>query len=153
MEKKVFKFPSIEAFRNVIQNVRHRAMYMGEDEHGDPIYDKDKKLPVLDFRGTVKLHGCFSEDTMVMMSNGVEIPIKEVEVGDTILSYDIENNEFIPKKVLHTENANKDIRWLELEFDNGIKIKCTEDHKFYTKNRGWVEAVHLTSEDIFINII
>lgn len=57
MENKVFKFPSIEALRNVIQQVTHRARYRGEDENGQPIYDENAPLPTLDFRGTVKLHG------------------------------------------------------------------------------------------------
>jgi len=57
MENKVFKFPSVEALRHVIQNVSHRARYTGVDENGDPIYDEERELPTLDFRGTVKLHG------------------------------------------------------------------------------------------------
>lgn len=57
MTNKVFKFPSIEAFRHVIQNVSHRARYAGKDENGDIIYDETAELPTLEFRGSVKLHG------------------------------------------------------------------------------------------------
>jgi len=57
MEKKMYKFPSIEQFRHLIQEVQHRARYRGDDENGDPIYDEEAKLPTLRFRGTVKLHG------------------------------------------------------------------------------------------------
>lgn len=57
VQNKVFKFPSIEALRHVIQQVTHRARYRGDDENGQPIYDEDAPLPTLDFRGTVKLHG------------------------------------------------------------------------------------------------
>ena len=32
------------------------------------------------------------------------------------------------------------------------EIICTEDHKFYTNNRGWVEAKDLVSDDDIKNI-
>jgi hypothetical protein len=56
MEKKMHKFPSIEQFRNVIQNVQHQARYDGDDKDGNPIY-VDRELPTLNYRGSVKLHG------------------------------------------------------------------------------------------------
>jgi hypothetical protein len=56
MEQTMHKFPSIEQFRNVIQQVTHRARYRGEDEDGQPIYE-DCELPTLKFKGTIKLHG------------------------------------------------------------------------------------------------
>lgn len=51
------KFPSIEQFRNVIHQVRHKAYCVGKQENGEPIFDYDRKLPTLMFEGTVKLHG------------------------------------------------------------------------------------------------
>lgn len=51
------KFPSIEQFRNVVREVKHKATYRGLDEKGDAIYDASAKLPVLRFLGSVKLHG------------------------------------------------------------------------------------------------
>lgn len=58
MEQKMYKFPEIEQFRNVIQQVNHRTRYVGKTEDGDPIYDEGPvEMPTLKFRGTVKLHG------------------------------------------------------------------------------------------------
>jgi len=56
MEPKLFRMPSIEAFRHVIQQVTHRARYRGDDETGQPIYE-NCALPTLKFRGSVKMHG------------------------------------------------------------------------------------------------
>jgi len=52
-----YPYPSIEQFRHVIRNVQRQAQYVGNDEDCDPIYDHLKPLPVLDYQGTVKLHG------------------------------------------------------------------------------------------------
>jgi len=51
------KYPSIEQFRNVIRNVTQKTRYRGLDEKGNAIYNYAAPLPVLTFRGTVKLHG------------------------------------------------------------------------------------------------
>lgn len=49
-----FKFPSIEAFRNVCFKIRRSVQ--GDDGTGNPI-NPDLPLPVLTYRGTTKLHG------------------------------------------------------------------------------------------------
>jgi len=54
---KVYKFPSIGALRNTIDEVIHRATFKGLADNGDAIYDEDAPLPTLSFRGSVKLHG------------------------------------------------------------------------------------------------
>lgn len=53
----MYKFTSIEQFRNVIKNVKQLTSYVGKDDAGDNIYDYNRTLPVIDFEGTVKLHG------------------------------------------------------------------------------------------------
>ncbi len=54
---KHIKWPSIEQFRNVVKNVQHRSQYVGKDEEGNPVMDRNAKAPTLTFEGTVKLHG------------------------------------------------------------------------------------------------
>lgn len=55
--KKHISFPSIERFANVIKAINHKYNFTGFDEAGDPIYDHTMKKPILNFKGTVKLHG------------------------------------------------------------------------------------------------
>ena len=50
-------FPSIEQFRNVVREVKHKATYVGQDENDQPIYNPSAVLPTLSFLGSVKLHG------------------------------------------------------------------------------------------------
>lgn len=53
----MIKFPSIEQYRNAIRNVQHAAYFTGVDDAGEPMYDRTRSMPVLKYRGTVKLHG------------------------------------------------------------------------------------------------
>lgn len=59
--------PSINQFRQIIKNISNSARWVGADENGDPIFDRNIKLPVLKARGTVKIHGtcasfCFNDN-------------------------------------------------------------------------------------------
>lgn len=143
------KYPSIDQFRNAITSVRNFTRYAGKDEQGNPVYNTDP-LPVIKYTGTVKLHGCFSHDTLITLADGTKIPISEISKNTSILSFDIDKNDYVIEKVNDVIIQELDKNWVKLEFDDGTSIECTEDHKFYTKNRGWVEAKDLTDSDIFI---
>jgi hypothetical protein len=56
-ENTFYSFPDIQQFRNVIQDVTYRTRYIGKDYNGSPLFDSTIPLPVLNYRGTVKLHG------------------------------------------------------------------------------------------------
>src|SRR5277367_970059 len=58
MEPKMIKFPSIEQSRHVLPSIIRDAQFTHVDaENKTPCYDTSAQLPVLEFRGTVKLHG------------------------------------------------------------------------------------------------
>lgn len=53
----MYKYPSIDQFRNMVKSLTLTNQYVGIDECGVAIYDKSKVLPTLTINGTVKLHG------------------------------------------------------------------------------------------------
>ncbi len=143
------KYPSIDQFKTVIKAVTQDTRYAGRDENDHPIYNQDP-LPTLDFIGVTKVHGCFEKNTLITLINGEKISISQLQIGTYVLSYDIKNGCEIAKKITGIFNkVDNDIDWCKLTFDDR-QIICTKNHKFYTKNRGWVEAQHLTSDDTFI---
>ena len=94
--------------------------------------------------------GCFTGDTEVLLSNGDFISFKELIDNDIkeieILSFNKEISKYIKTRTSNIFcTGKKEI--LELEFDDGYKVKCTPDHRFLTRSRGWVEAQNLTEED------
>lgn len=53
----MIKFPSIDQFRQIIREVKTNHDYQGKSEDGSPIYQHNSPYPVIEFTGTVKLHG------------------------------------------------------------------------------------------------
>jgi DNA polymerase-3 subunit alpha len=90
--------------------------------------------------------GCFLPDTRVKMSNGLMKNISDIKIGDKVI--DCDGNE---QEVYDTLVYDVDEEIMELHFGE-IVIRCTKDHKFLTKNRGWIEAQHLTSNDDIVEV-
>lgn len=148
-QQKFCGFPEIGQFRNIVKTVVDRAHYVGKDENGEAIFDYTRKAGVQRWTGTVKLHGCFEKNTLITLANGEYIPISKVGIGDSILSYDFDNKCETIKVVTNIFKSNSDKKWVELVFSDR-SIKCTEDHLFYTSNRGYVAAKDLNELDEFI---
>lgn len=91
--------------------------------------------------------GCFVPETNIKMSDGTFKAIKNVVVGDSVI--DAFGNPQIVYDTLQYDIL-EDI--LELEFENGIIIRCTKDHKFLTHNRGWIEAQYLDDDDDIVEV-
>jgi ribonucleoside-diphosphate reductase alpha chain len=92
----------------------------------------------------VKINGEISEcfiwevgELMKLFENEVFVLSKNVETGE---------NEF--KKITNFALTSKNAKIIEIETESGKKIKCTPEHKIYTKNRGYVMAKELNENDI-----
>lgn len=87
---------------------------------------------------------CFHPDTLVRVKGGVK-PISQIEPGDWVLSKD-ETGFFYQPVADVVENPTENRPKVELEFSDGSKVKCSEEHEFLTR-RGYVAAKDLTSDD------
>jgi len=84
--------------------------------------------------------GCLVAGTNILTRDGYRA-IETISSGDEVFT---KEGEF--KEVLQTHTFdNKDI--LEIEFENGDKVKCTPEHKFYI-NKQWVEAKDIAENDL-----
>lgn len=52
-----YPFPKIGQFRHTVKDIRRQAQVQGFGYDGEPIMDRNAKLPTLTFTGTVKIHG------------------------------------------------------------------------------------------------
>lgn len=91
---------------------------------------------------------CFAGSTNVLMEDGTWKAIKDVEIGDKVISMNSDGI-FEAKEVINTHaNLQKSqlSNMLRLTLSNGCEIEVTENHEFFT-NRGKVKAKDLTHED------
>lgn len=89
--------------------------------------------------------GCFVAGTKVKTENGYE-NIEDIIPGTMVYTINEDTREIELKPVLlqhtydyHTEDL------LELEFEGGVIVRCTENHKFYIDGK-WVCAKDLIVE-------
>jgi hypothetical protein len=79
---------------------------------------------------------CFVAGTKIQMEDGSTKNIEDVEVGDSIVSFDLKNNETKVNKVLNIFSKKVD-KIVIYEFDNGGVLKSTLDHPIYVNGKGW----------------
>lgn len=106
-------------------------------------WSKENGILVGPGRGSCFLAG----HNVVLDKSGVTKQIEDIRVGDSVLSHDGSE-----QKVIATLEFERDEEIIELEFDNGVRIACTKDHLFLTKNRGWVRAEEIGGEDEFDDV-
>ena len=99
-----------------------------------------------------KLDGCFAGHTKITMSDGSLKKIKDVMVGDEVLSYDFEKNELCKRKVINRffNGYKLNSEWVKISTVS--KSDCdplivTKNHLFYTPF-GWKRADELNIGDI-----
>ena len=103
-----------------------------------------------------KLDGCVHGDTLIATNKG-DIPISDIVDNNNNIQKDLKvigrNFEFEDLafdsigSLINVSKNNGDKNWIEIELEDGSKIKLTEDHEVHTRNRGWVEAGKLTEKD------
>ena len=89
-----------------------------------------------------KNNHCIAEGTLIRTING-DIPIERIKVGDFVLT----RKGF--KRVLASAITGENREVLEISTGSEV-LKCTAEHRIFTKNRGFVEAQNLTTEDVLL---
>ena len=87
---------------------------------------------------------CFTGENKVSLYNGLSKKIQDMTCNESLWTYQYENS-----GLAKAENVGMEWKGfrnvIELTLQNGRKIKCTPDHKFYTVDKEWVEAKDIKS--------
>jgi hypothetical protein len=128
-----------EIFNNGVHGVRNALDQLQSVKHMFNGFDERGKL-------SRKIDGCVHEDTVVMTEKG---PRKINDLSDTTMVLGHDFNDSLDKMIYRSKYlvSESDKLWVRIEFDNNGYLICTEDHEIFTKNRGWVPAAQLTTED------
>jgi hypothetical protein len=87
---------------------------------------------------------CVTLDTLITTPTGVK-KAGEIQEGDQVVSFSLDTLKL--EIDLVTAVGQRDTDELYVIEVNGQTVTVTGEHPFYTKNRGWVEAQHLTEDD------
>lgn len=93
---------------------------------------------------------CFTKDTKVALTDGRNLSFEELinEKDKEHYGYSIDKNGNVQvSKLEFPRKIKKADKLLEIELDNGEKIKCTLDHIFYKRDCSEVEAKDLKVGD------
>jgi len=94
---------------------------------------------------------CLHPKTKIKTINGEKF-IRDIKVGDIVLTYNEKNKNFEFKPVLEIyKNLSKNENMYEIQLENGDLLKITGNHKVLTQ-RGWIRADELTLEDEILEI-
>lgn len=89
--------------------------------------------------------GCFVAGTLILMSDGKEKKIEEIQVGEKVYSYDEEKKEIVSSEVLQIF-APMHTHLVRLAFSNGIVSTNTPNHRYLTKEKGWASVDPLLTQ-------
>lgn len=97
---------------------------------------------------------CLDGDSQILMGDFSTKSIRDIQPGDEIISYNIQNNN-IEKDVVIKQHKNlatsSNEKMYKLEFDNGHTLEITGNHKIYT-TIGMVRADEITEEHEIIAV-
>jgi len=67
--------------------------------------------------------------------------------GKDVLAKSWDGNQVVWKNITNAMLTKETDDLIEIETESGQVIRCTQDHKIFTTNRGWVEAQDLEETD------
>jgi hypothetical protein len=89
---------------------------------------------------------CVSEEAAITMADKTTKLLKDIEVGDKIISYN-ENDKIFETDIVEAVYDMGDKEVIRFTMEDGSILEVTSNHKVLTTNRGWVEAKELTTAD------
>lgn len=98
---------------------------------------------------------CLDGETLISTPEG-DKKIKDLKVGDLVTSFNEKTRVFENKRILEVfENhpSSLSAKMLEIELENGKKLRITENHPVLTNNIGWVRAGELNENDDIVELV
>ena len=92
---------------------------------------------------------CFVAGTIIKAAEG-DVPIENIQVGDYVYAHNPETRETELKPVVNTF-VNEATELVHV-FADGEEIICTNEHPFYSPEKGWIAACKLRAGDILVSL-
>ncbi len=140
--------------RDLFRKIAEAAWVCGDP--GLQFHDTTNKWHTVKNSGQINASNpCFTGDSLVYTNKGL-IPFRELMVrvaqGESFLVYTHNRTASEPSTGVRLSEPSQFMVtgvnevW-RLRFSNGIEVRCTPNHRFFTRNRGMVRADELTPDD------
>lgn len=96
-------------------------------------------------------NACFVAGTQVAISNAEFKNIEDVVVGDEVLSYNVELNEYV-SSIVGEVSSHEVNEVIKLTINSSDVIVCTPEHPFFVRNKGFQMAKNLEIGDELLNV-
>jgi len=93
---------------------------------------------------------CFSMNDMAKSISGIDIPIKNLKIGDRVLAIDYKDK-IVPTEVisfLHYQNDSQTF-FYTFTTETGHQISLTSDHLIFIGKRTYIQARYVDPEKTF----
>lgn len=124
-----FKIMEVESSKYKVSTLK----FLITDVYKGDKYD-DTAISELSFDG-IGVH-CLAEGTAVTVSSDSIVRIENVKVGDSLLTYDIDKDQYIMSAVTRIHSVYHEDLY-QITLSNQEKITVTDDHPFYS-SEGWL---------------
>ena len=97
---------------------------------------------------------CLHPDTLITLSDGSQVEIKNIKIGDFVKTINEDTGQIENKPVVKLHhNLNKGVQMYEIELENGDILKITGNHKVKLIDGSWkkVEDLDESDEILYIN--
>jgi len=89
--------------------------------------------------------GCFTGDTKISLIDGREVAIADLVGEEAFWTYSFTpEGRFVPGRGHSARLVTKNAHLVEVELDNGEKIRCTPDHRFMLRDGTYLPAMALS---------
>lgn len=98
------------------------------------------------------VYACLTEETKIKMADGSLKSVKDVQVGDSVISFDQWGEVEVPATVTDRFEYHE-AKVMQIEFEDGYSIKCTVNHPLYRRQGcifKFAKAEHLNVGDQII---
>ena len=123
--------------------------YFTAEDEGTIDFRYDKELSEIEAGDNIVLQNghtyyyyscqtCLLGDILVTMADGSTKQIKDIQIGDKVLSLNLETGEQVTRTVIFSDAAlaKHAASWDEWEFEDGTVIKTAHRHEFYNVEKG-----------------
>jgi hypothetical protein len=142
--KNVKKLANVEPTFDDVKRWHDENMHPSKMNFDDP-----KPYEVYENARWAGIFQCVDSKTPIMLADGTQKLIDQVNVGDEVKTYDVLARQFTSSTV--DQIYDQGIReCVELLWDDGRTLTVTADHLILTA-RGWVHASELTIEDVVVS--